>query len=101
ARFSAYRAHSPRTEVMTKRFVTDRSLEATARFSELAAECDLALATFAVAWSLTQKWVGSTLIGATTVAQLEETLAAADVTLSADILARVDTISREIKYPLG
>jgi aryl-alcohol dehydrogenase-like predicted oxidoreductase len=101
ARFSAYRAHSPRTEVMTKRFLNDRSLEATARFSELAAECDLALATFSVAWTLTRKWVGSTLIGATTVAQLEETLAAADVTLSADILARVDTISREIKYPLG
>jgi aryl-alcohol dehydrogenase-like predicted oxidoreductase len=101
ARFSAYRAHSPRTEVMTKRFVNGRTLEATERFAVLAAECGMEPATFAVAWTLTKKWVGSTLIGATSVAQLDETLAAADVTLPADVLARVDEISREIRYPLG
>ena len=65
ARFSAYRDHSPRTEVMTTRFVNERTLAATERFAVVAADCGMELATFAVAWTLTREFVGSTLIGAT------------------------------------
>jgi aryl-alcohol dehydrogenase-like predicted oxidoreductase len=101
ARFSFYREHSPRTKVMTSRFVNEATLAATARFAELARACGLAPATFAVAWTLTRDFVGSTLVGATAPEQLDETLAAADVTLSADVLAKVDAISREIRYPMG
>ena len=39
--------------------------------------------TFAVAWTLTRDFVGSTLVGATSAEQLDESLAAADVTLGA------------------
>jgi len=101
ARFSFYRAYSPRTEVMTKRFINERSLAATARFAALAAEHDMAPATLAVAWTLTRDFVGSTIIGATHPDQLDETLAAADVVLSAELLAACDAVSTEIKYPLG
>jgi aryl-alcohol dehydrogenase-like predicted oxidoreductase len=41
------------------------------------------------------------LIGATTVAQLEETLTAANATIPADILAACDELSKKIMYPMG
>jgi len=101
ARFTLYRDSSPRTQVMTKRFVNEHTLAATARFGELAKQCGLALPTFAVAWTLTRDFVGSTLVGATSPEQLDETLAAAEATLPAEALAQVDAISREIRYPMG
>jgi len=45
--------------------------------------------------------VASTIIGATTPAQLDELLAAADVTLPPEALAAVDAITTEILYPMG
>ena len=101
ARFTRYRDHSPRTQVMTRRFVSERTLEATARFHALAREHGLAPATFAIAWTLARDFVGSTLVGATTPEQLDETLAAAEVRLSDDVLAACDAISNEIRYPMG
>ena len=100
ARFSAYRADDGRGARMTSRFVNEQTLETTRRMSELARECDLAPATFAIAWSLAHDFVGSTIIGATDAAQLEHTLAAADVTLPADVLRAVDGLTREIRYPM-
>ena len=57
--------------------------------------------TLAVAWTLAHDYVGSTIIGATSVAQLEDSLKAADVKLSAEALAACDAVSREILYPMG
>ena len=101
ARFSRYREGGPRTEAMTRRFVNERTLEATARYAEVARECGLALPTLATAWTLTRDFVASTIIGATHPSQLDETLKAAEVSLSAEALARCDRISREILYPMG
>lgn len=101
ARFSRYRDGGPRTKVMTARFVNARTLEATARYAEVARSEGIALATLATAWTLSRDFVGSTLIGATTVEQLDDTLAAADAPLSADVLAACDRISKEILYPMG
>jgi aryl-alcohol dehydrogenase-like predicted oxidoreductase len=101
ARFSWYKERDPRTKVMTARFVNERSLSATARFSALAKEHGMAPVTFATAWSLAHDFVGSTLVGATHVEQLDDILAAADVTLSKEALDAVNKISREILYPLG
>jgi aryl-alcohol dehydrogenase-like predicted oxidoreductase len=101
ARFTTYRDHSPRTQAMTRRFVNERSLAATERYMKLAADCGLSPVTFAVAWTLAQDTVGSTLVGVTVPEQLDEHLAAADVTLSDDVLVEAKRISREIPYPLG
>jgi aryl-alcohol dehydrogenase-like predicted oxidoreductase len=101
ARFSFYRDREPRTKVMTARFVNERTLDATARFAALAQECGLSLPTLATAWTLTREWVGSTLIGATSPEQLDDTLKAAEVTLSAETLAACDRIAKEVLYPLG
>jgi aryl-alcohol dehydrogenase-like predicted oxidoreductase len=101
ARFTWYRERDPRTKIMTNRFVNERTLEATARFAEIARGAGLSPVTLATAWTLSRDYVGSTLIGATTPAQLDETLAAADVKLADDVLAACDKVSKEILYPMG
>ena len=42
-----------------------------------------------------------TIIGATTPEQLRDTLAAADVTLAADVLTACHQVTKEILYPMG
>jgi len=101
ARFSMYSEGTPRSQAMTRRFVNERTLEATARFQRLAAGAGMAVATLAVAWTLIHDFVGSTIIGATSVQQLDETLAAADVTLSEDVIKECHKVTKEILYPLG
>jgi len=101
ARFTLYAADPARGAAMTRRFINDRSLAACERFGKIAAECGLALPTLATAWTLAQDFVGSTLIGATSVAQLDPTLAAAGVDLPEDVLRACDEVSREILYPMG
>lgn len=101
ARFSWYKDRDARTKVMMRRFVNERSLDATARLVDLARQHGHSPVAFATAWSLAHDFVGSTLVGATRVEQLDDILAAADVTLTAEALDAVNAISREIKYPLG
>jgi aryl-alcohol dehydrogenase-like predicted oxidoreductase len=101
ARFTRYREHSPRTQAMTARFVSERALAATERIRRVALDCGLPLVTFAIAWTLTRDFLGSTLIGATHPDQLDDALAAADAVVPQDALAAVDAISKEIRYPLG
>jgi aryl-alcohol dehydrogenase-like predicted oxidoreductase len=101
ARFSRYRAGDARTQAMTGRFVNDTTLSVTERVLKIAADCGLSPVTFAVAWTLTKDFVGSTIIGVTHDDQLDEHLAAAEATLPADALAACDQLSREIRYPLG
>jgi aryl-alcohol dehydrogenase-like predicted oxidoreductase len=57
--------------------------------------------TLAVAWTLTRDFVGSTIIGARTAAQLHESLLGSDVTLPFELLVKLDELSREILYPMG
>jgi aryl-alcohol dehydrogenase-like predicted oxidoreductase len=101
ARFSRYRQDSERGKAMTQRFVNPRTLESAARFAEVAQECGLSPVTFAVAWTLSKDFVGSTLIGATRVEQMDELLGAAGVTLPREALAKCNAISTEIRYPMG
>ncbi|HTO69626.1 MAG TPA: aldo/keto reductase [Myxococcota bacterium] len=101
ARFSRYRANDQRGKIMTRRFVNEKTLGATERFGKLAAEAGLAPVTLAVAWTLAHDFVGSTIVGATSVAQLDDSLRAADVRLSAETLAACDAVSKEILYPMG
>lgn len=101
ARFTLYHEGNPRSQAMSRRFVNPRTLEATARFMALAEQAGMAVATLATAWTLAHDFVGVTIIGATTPEQLAATLAAAEVTLSAELLRACDAVSREIPYPMG
>jgi aryl-alcohol dehydrogenase-like predicted oxidoreductase len=100
ARFSRYRAAGERNRVMTGRFVNPGTIETQKRMAEVARECDLSPVTFATAWTLSKDYVGSTLVGATDVGQMDDLLAAADVTLPGDALDAINRITREIKYPM-
>ena len=100
ARFSGYRGGPPRNRTMTDRFVNERTRASTARFAEVAQQCGLSPVTFAVAWVLAHDFVGSAIIGVTSLEQLAEHLAAADAKLPPEALAAVDRISKEIRYPM-
>ena len=54
----------------------------------------------AIAWSKQHDFVASTIIGASRLDQLEESLAAADVILDEETLARIDAIDEEIPNPM-
>jgi aryl-alcohol dehydrogenase-like predicted oxidoreductase len=101
ARFSMYRHGGKRGETMTQRFVNEKTLATVERLSKVAAECELSLPTFAIAWTLTRDFVGSTIVGATKLEQLDDLLRAADVKLPESALTAVDEITREIAYPMG
>ncbi|MCP4038596.1 MAG: aldo/keto reductase, partial [bacterium] len=101
ARFSTYRADPARGERMTRRFINEKTLASVEEFAKLAGDCNLSVAAFAIAWTLTRDFLGSTLVGATTVEQLDETVRGAGAVLSSDILAICDDISKQIMYPMG
>jgi aryl-alcohol dehydrogenase-like predicted oxidoreductase len=100
ARFSFYQQGPKRQQSMMRRFVNDKTLESTRRYQEIAAELGMSVVTLAIAWSKQHDFVASTIVGATSEEQVPELLAAADVTLSSETLARINAVSREIMYPM-
>ena len=102
ARFALYKSEGgERQQAMADRFVNEKSLQTTAEVVELAQEVGLPPAAFAVAWSKQHDFVASTILGANTLDQLEESLPAVDTVLSDDVMARVDEITSKYPYPLG
>ncbi len=73
--------------------------EAIDAYVALAAEFGLKPATFANAFVLSRPFVTATIIGATTMAQLEECLAAADVTWTDEMGAAVDALHQRFGNP--
>jgi aryl-alcohol dehydrogenase-like predicted oxidoreductase len=96
ARFTAYRNAGERQQSMAERFLNDRSRETVARLQVIADDLSVTLTALAVAWSKQHDFVASTIIGATTVEQLSDSLAAADLLLDADVLQRIDAIEDAI-----
>jgi len=101
ARFTAYlEGGGPRQKRMAHRFVNDRTLETTVRLTEIARDIGVSVTALAVAWSRQHDFVASTIIGATTVAQLNESLPAADLVLDTETLRRIDEIDAAIPNPM-
>lgn len=101
ARFSMYLQSPKRQQAMMHRFVNEKTLESTRRYQAIAAELEMSVVTMAIAWSKQHDFVASTIVGATTPEQVPELLAAAEVTLSADTIKKIDAVSRDILYPMG
>ncbi|QDS90558.1 L-glyceraldehyde 3-phosphate reductase [Rosistilla ulvae] len=100
-RFTEYLENGePRQQRMARRFVNDRTIETTRRLKVIADEIGVSLATLAVAWSKQHDFVASTIIGATSVAQLNESLPAADLVLDSQTMERIDAIDAEIPTPM-
>ena len=101
ARFSAYITGEKRQQQMAKRFVNEQSLESTKRFQAIAAESGMSVVTLATAWSKQHEFVASTIVGATHPDQMNDILAAADVTLAPETMKQINAVSKEIRYPMG
>lgn len=101
ARFSNYLTIGGRQAAMAHRFVNDKTLAATAAYQKIAAEAGIDIVTLAVAWSKQHDFVASTIVGVTHENQLPPILAAADLTLSEDVMRACKAVSREIMYPMG
>jgi aryl-alcohol dehydrogenase-like predicted oxidoreductase len=101
ARFTNYQKAGARQAAMVNRFINDKSLASTARFRAIAEEAGMSVVTLATAWSKQHDFVASIIVGATRASQLPEILAAADLTLSADVMKKIDAVTKEILYPMG
>ena len=101
ARFSSYLKLGGRQAVMAKRFVNEKSLAATERFGAIAQEAGMSLVTMATAWSKQHDFVASTIVGVTHEDQLPDILAAADIDLPPEVMAKIDAVSKDIMYPMG
>ena len=86
---------------MAERFVNAGTLASSARYMEIAAEAGISPVTLATAWSMQFDYVASTIIGARSAAQLDDSLAALDVILSNDTLKQCDAVHQEYLYPMG
>jgi aryl-alcohol dehydrogenase-like predicted oxidoreductase len=71
--------------------INDRTLGAAARLAAVAQELGISAAQASVAWVAHQPAVASVIFGASRVDQITENVAALDVRLSADDLARLAT----------
>jgi aryl-alcohol dehydrogenase-like predicted oxidoreductase len=71
--------------------------EAVAAYSALAREHGLTPAQLALAFVRSRWFVTSTILGATTLEQLEENLGSSDITLTPEVLAKIDAI--HARYP--
>lgn len=100
ARFSNYRSAGERQQKILERFLNDRSRATVELLKPIAAEIGITLTALAVAWSRQHDFVASTIIGATTVAQLDESLAAKDLILDTETMAKIDEIDQLIPNPL-
>ena len=101
ARFSTYFKVGGRQATMARRFVNEKSVSSTDRFVAIAAEAGISPVTLATAWSKQHDFVASTIVGATHEGQLDDILAAADLTLDAEVLSKIDAVSKEFLYPMG
>lgn len=101
ARFTAYlEGGGERQKLMARRFVNERSLETTRRLKGIADELGITVTALSVAWSKQHDFVASTIIGATTIEQLEDSLGAADLVLDEATMAAIDQIDAEIPTPM-
>lgn len=72
---------------------------ASAEYARIAREAGLSPAQMALAYARTRWFTGSVIIGATTLAQLQENLDSGELTLSAEVLERIEEVHRLYPNP--
>ncbi|KAA1258511.1 General stress protein 69 [Rubripirellula obstinata] len=100
-RFTEYLKNGEeRQKKMAQRFVNERSIETTRRLMQIAESIGTTVTALAVAWSRQHDFVASTIIGATSIEQLNESLAAVDLILDDATMDRIDEIDFDIPTPM-
>ena len=102
ARFSDYlKSDNPRVQAQATRFVNEKTLQTTLKYMEIAKKLEISPVTLAVAYSKQFDFVASTIIGARTAEQLDDSFEAMDMELSDETMAEIQKIQLEIMYPMG
>jgi aryl-alcohol dehydrogenase-like predicted oxidoreductase len=102
SRFDEYSAlNLARLNAMQKRFINKKTLTSTQRYIKIANDHDMSVTTLATAWSKHWDFVASTIIGARTANQLDDSLKALDITLSDEIIEACKKVQQDIMYPMG
>ena len=102
ARFSSYMKNkNPRVQAMATRFLNDKTKVTTSKYVELAKKYDTSPVTLAVAYSKHFDFVASTIIGATKLSQLDESLDALSFKITPEILKEIEDIQAQTMYPMG
>ena len=78
---------------------TDRAFAAVDGYLEIAAKHGLDPAQMALAWCAGRPFMGSVIFGATSMAQLERALGAADLVLAPEVLQEIDAVHRAHPMP--
>ena len=81
------------------RYTNENCFKATQLYKELAEKNGLTLTEMAIAFVNQQDFVTSTIIGATTIDQLKENIAAFDVQLNEEVIAEIEKIQELIPNP--
>lgn len=84
---------SKRAGTVQKRYMNERGFAAVDKLEETGSAYGATIAQTAIAWVLANPAVTSAIIGATSIAQLEDTIKGADVTLSAEDKAALDAVT--------
>ena len=82
-----------------KRYSSKEATAATEAYAKIAEKHQLSLTQLSLAFVTDRPFVTSNIIGATTMVQLAENIATADVTLSEDILAEIDAVHNRMPNP--
>ena len=80
--------------------MTPQSIEATARYAALAADHGLTPAQLALSFCASRPFMGSVIIGATDLEQLEDNLAASDLVLTDEVMDGIQEIRRAFPTPM-
>ncbi|MGB1221675.1 MAG: aldo/keto reductase, partial [Alcanivoracaceae bacterium] len=81
------------------RYTNQEAIAATELYWQLAQELEVSLAQLALAYVTSRSFVTSNIIGATSLAQLEENLGSVDVTIDRDIEKKLEAIHTRHPYP--
>ena len=86
------RASDEKANMFIKDQLSDKTLTAVQHLQEVAQQNGYTLSQLALAWVLRQKNISSAIIGASRPQQVTENVKASDITLSDDVLKRIDEI---------
>lgn len=84
-------AHADSARIIS-RLLTDENLEKVEQLTKVAQELGISMAQLALAWVLRQPNVASALVGASRPEQIEENAKASGITLSPDVLEKIEEI---------
>ncbi len=82
-----------------QRYEHPRSIEAINAYVDLAAEAGLDPSRMAIAFAMSRSFMTSVILGATKLDQLETDISAAELTLSDDVLEKIDALHQEFGNP--